>query len=72
MSKQHFDLVVAGRCIGATHEAQASIRIMPICVCTGEAAGAAAALAKESNVAVADVDATLLRARLRAGGAFVG
>jgi LmbE family N-acetylglucosaminyl deacetylase len=31
-----------------------------------------AALAKESNVAVADVDATLLRARLRAGGAFVG
>lgn len=72
LPREFDNLVVAGRCIGATHEAQASIRIMPICVCTGEAAGAAAALAKESNVAVADVDATLLRARLRAGGAFVG
>ena len=72
LPREFDNLVVAGRCIGATHEAQASIRIMPICVCTGEAAGTAAALAKESNVAVADVDATLLRERLRAGGAFLG
>ena len=66
------NLVVAGRCIGATHEAQASIRIMPICICLGEAAGTAAALAKETGVAPADVDAGALRARLRANGAFVG
>ena len=66
------NLLVAGRCIGATHEAQASIRIMPICICIGEAAGTAAALAKKSGVAVADVDTDALRQRLREKGAFVG
>lgn len=66
------NLIVAGRCIGATHEAQASVRIMPICICMGEAAGTAAALAKESGVAPAAVDARALRARLRKNGAFVG
>ena len=66
------NMLVAGRCIGATHEAQASIRIMPICICLGEAAGTAAALAKKTGVAVADVDTDALRARLREKGAFVG
>lgn len=66
------NLLVAGRCIGATHEAQASIRIMPICICLGEAAGTAAALAAESGVEAADVDVVALRARLRRNGAFVG
>ena len=66
------NMLVAGRCIGATHEAQASIRIMPICICLGEAAGTAAALAKKSGVAVADVDTAALRKRLREKGAFVG
>ena len=66
------NLLVAGRCIGATHEAQASIRIMPICICLGEAAGTAAALAKKSGMTVADVDTDALRQRLREKGAFVG
>ena len=43
------NLLVAGRCISATHEAQASIRIMPIVCCLGEAAGTAAALALQTN-----------------------
>ena len=66
------NLLVAGRCISTTHEAQASIRIMPICICIGEAAGTAAALAKKAGVAVADVDTDALRQRLREKGAFVG
>ena len=72
LPRQFDNLLVAGRSIGATHEAQASIRIMPICICMGEAAGTAAALAKETGVAVADVDTDSLRARLRQNGAFVG
>jgi len=36
-------LYVAGRCISADHEAQASIRVMGTCFVTGEAAGRAAA-----------------------------
>jgi hypothetical protein len=36
-------LFVAGRCISADHEAQASIRVMGTCFASGEAAGKAAA-----------------------------
>lgn len=66
------NFLVAGRSIGATHEAQASIRIMPICCCLGEAAGIAAAVAKEKGVLVADVDVEQLRLRIRARGGFCG
>lgn len=72
LPREFDNLLVAGRSVGATHEAQASIRIMPICVCMGEAAGTAAAMAKETGVAAADVDTDALRAKLLANGAFVG
>jgi hypothetical protein len=72
LPREFDNLLVAGRSVGATHEAQASIRIMPICVCMGEAAGTAAAMAKETGVAAADVDTDALRAKLSANGAFVG
>lgn len=72
LPREFDNLLVAGRSVGATHEAQASIRIMPICVCMGEAAGTAAAMAKEAGVAAADVDTDALRAKLSANGAFVG
>lgn len=38
------NLLVAGRCIAASHEAQASLRVIGTCLATGEAAGLAAAL----------------------------
>ncbi|MBQ8174640.1 MAG: FAD-dependent oxidoreductase [Clostridia bacterium] len=66
------NMAVAGRSVGSTHEAQAAIRIMPICSCMGEAAGMAAAIAREDGVCIADVDTDKLRARLVAVGAFVG
>ena len=37
------NLIVAGRCISASFEAQASVRIQPTCMSMGEAAGIAAA-----------------------------
>jgi hypothetical protein len=37
------NLFMAGRCLSATHEAQASIRVTGTCLATGEAAGKAAA-----------------------------
>lgn len=65
------NLLVAGRCISATHEAQASVRIMPICATLGEAAGIAAAVAKQTGKTVHDVDVSLVQAKLREKGAAI-
>lgn len=66
------NLLVAGRCISATHEAQASIRILPIVCTLGEAAGTAAALALKANCNVKDVDISTLQQTLTDAGAFIG
>lgn len=65
------NLLVAGRCISVTHEAQASIRIMPIVCTLGEAAGTAAAMAANDKKAVSDIDIVLLRDTLRKNGACI-
>ena len=65
------NLLVAGRCISCTHEAQASIRIMPIVCTLGEAAGTAAAIALESGKNVKDIDIETLQAKLREAGACI-
>lgn len=65
------NILVAGRCISATHEAQASVRIMPICCCTGQAAGLAAAVAKKSESDVKSIDVGVLRKKLKENGAVI-
>ena len=60
------NLLVAGRCISSTHEAQASYRIMPICCCLGEAAGIAAAFCGNSAADIMDIDIPRYREELRA------
>lgn len=44
------NLLVAGRCIAASHEAQASLRVIGTCLATGEAAGLAAALLADGRL----------------------
>ena len=56
LPKEYDNLLVAGRCISTTHEAQSSVRIMPICVSMGEAAGVAVAEAKHSGKNAHTVD----------------
>ena len=41
------NVLAAGRCMGATHESAGAIRVMVNCMQTGQAAGMAAALARE-------------------------
>ena len=65
------NLLVAGRCISATHEAQASIRIMPTCCTLGEAAGTAAAVAFEDGKKVNEVDIKKLQDLLVKNGAKI-
>ena len=66
------NLLVAGRCISATHAAQASIRIMPIVTTLGEAAGVAAAIAAKAGVGVKHADVQAIRTQLEKEGAFLG
>ena len=65
------NLLVAGRCIAATFDAQAAVRVQAICRATGQAAGTAAALCAASGAAPADLDPQRLRDRLRADGCLV-
>jgi glycine/D-amino acid oxidase-like deaminating enzyme len=62
------NVLVAGRCFSATHEAHASARSMATCMAMGQAAGTAAATAAEPK----RLDPAALRARLRKDGADVG
>ena len=65
------NLLVAGRCISATHEALASTRVMSTCMALGEAAGRAAQLCVREKVSPADVDTHRLRKELLACGAYL-
>jgi hypothetical protein len=62
------NMLVAGRCVSATHEAQASLRIMPFCAELGQAAGIAIAMAKQGLTNARGVDTDALREELRKEG----
>lgn len=66
------NVLVAGRSISCDRRVQGSVRVMPACLATGEAAGAAAALAARlPDGNVHKVDTALLRSRLREAGAYL-
>ena len=51
------DLLVAGRCISCERPVQSSLRIIPVCFVTGEAAGAVAAIRAKEGLSVRQIDA---------------
>ena len=63
------NVVVGSRCISATHSAHSSLRIMPLVMAIGEAAGTAAAMCAKGKVAPAKLDAGKLREQLTKQGA---
>jgi hypothetical protein len=65
-------LLVAGRSHSASHEAQASTRVMGTCMGMGHAAGTAAALSLQEGVAPREVDVKELQKTLLRQGAFLG
>ena len=64
-------MLVAGRCLSATHEAQASVRVMPTCACLGQAAGTAVAVAFKGDKNAHTVDVKSLQNKLLENGAVL-
>ena len=65
------NLLVAGRCHSATHEAAGSTRWMTQCMVMGQAAGTAATLAIQGNATPRSVNVGKLRKRLATDGAIL-
>jgi hypothetical protein len=62
------NLLMAGRCISADHQANGAVRVMPACFATGQAAGTAAAMAAKNRCSPAEVDVKALQDILRKSG----
>jgi len=71
ITNQISNLVVAGRCISATHEACAAVRVTPILMAIAQAAGTAAAHSVQNNIAVNCIDINYLRNRLKKNNVFL-
>ena len=69
--KEIDNMLVAGRCLSADHEAHSAVRIMPICACLGQAAGTAIAQAQHTGKTVHNVDVSAVQSKLVANGAEI-
>lgn len=65
------NLIVSGRCLAAEHEALAAVRVTPIAMATGQAAGTAAALAARHGSSVHGIDRSELQETLRQNDAVL-
>jgi hypothetical protein len=66
------NLLMAGRFISCTHDAQASLRVTGPASAMGHAIGTAAALSIKEKVAPRKLNVTLLQRELEGAGAFLG
>lgn len=71
LPKNTENVLIAGRCISANHDAQASTRVIPISGAIGEAAGTAAALAIRQSIPLRALSMRELRTTLKNQGALV-
>ena len=66
------NVIAAGRCISCASDLIDRVRLIPVCVVTGHAAGVAAALAAKAGVRPRDVPAADIQKVLREQGAYLG
>ncbi len=65
------NVLVAGRCVSADRMVHGSLRVMPGCFITGQAAGVAAAMAAAAGQSTHQVDVKQLQQRLKAVGGYL-
>jgi hypothetical protein len=70
ITKEIKNLIVSGRCVSVSHEALGTIRVTPLVMALGQAAGTAAALAR-GNGDVKNISVKALRETLIKDGAFL-
>ena len=71
LPKNTGNLLTAGRCISSDRAMQASVRVVPGCMITGQAAGAAAAMAVQKNQTLRQISVKELQKVLRSSNCFV-
>ena len=65
------NVLVAGRCVSADQIVHGSLRVMPGCYITGQAAGVAAAMVAQNSTSCHQVDVKDLQARLKQLGGYL-
>jgi hypothetical protein len=65
------NVLVAGRCFSATHDAHASVRSMAQCMAMGQAAGTAVAICATQKRSPRELGISVLRQQLREDGAIL-
>jgi len=71
LPKKVSNLLVSGRCISATHQGMAGVRVMGTCMAIGEAAGTAAAMAAKAGVSASALPVKELQNALEGAGAVL-
>ena len=66
------NLLVAGRCMSAQQDAMVQLRLIPVCLASGQAAGTAAALALKGGVTPRKLDAAQVQRTLKTQGVDLG
>ena len=65
------NLIVAGRCLSATHGACSAVRVTPVLMGIAQAAGTAAAQSAHTDMPANKLDTNALREQLKADGVFL-
>lgn len=65
------NVYVVGRCVSTDRYMQSSIRVMPGCYITGQAAGCAAAMAAKSDCDIRNIDVSGLQKAIKAMGGYL-
>ena len=64
-------ILCAGRCISTDTDTNSAVRVQAPCMATGQAAGCAAAIAAQNNIAVKEIPFTTLCRKMEEIGAIV-